>query len=56
VNFPTVPLPLRFDGQTKKLGWLYWLSQANQTGGDDRPRVWILGLSSVLPDLPRPGL
>lgn len=35
VNFPAVSFPLRFDDQTEELGWLRWLSQAHQTGGDD---------------------
>ena len=27
MNFPTVPFPLRFDGQIEEIGWLGWLSQ-----------------------------
>ena len=50
MNFATVPLPLRFDGQTEELGWLGWLSQAHQTGGDDRVAVFQQLTQIAFPD------
>jgi hypothetical protein len=50
VNFATVPLPLRFDGQTDELSWVHWLSQAHQTGGNDLVAVLQQFTQIALPD------